>query len=125
MTKGIVVVACMALMMVASSVSAQEPQDQTVHKAGKDVTSPRLIKEVKPRYTRDAMDRKIAGVVTLACVVETDGTPSNIQVTKSLDQDLDQTAIEALEQWRFTPGTKDGKAVRVAIDVEMTFTLKR
>jgi TonB family protein len=37
---------------------------------------------------------------------------------------LDQAAIEALEQWRFRPGTKDGNAVDVHVHVEMTFTLK-
>jgi TonB family protein len=47
-------------------------------------------------------------------------------VTRSLDGvlGLDQAAIEALEQWRFKPGTKDGKAVDVHVHVELTFTLK-
>ena len=30
-------------------------------------------------------------------------------------------AIDAVAQWRFRPGTKDGKPVAVAIDVEVMF----
>jgi periplasmic protein TonB len=124
MLKRVVIGLCLAVLL-AAGVRAQQSQEQTVHRPGKDVTAPRLIKEVKPRYTPDAMERKVSGLVGLSCVVETDGTPGDIQVTKQLDPDLDQAAIDALKEWRFAPGQKDGKPVRVAIDVEMTFTLKR
>jgi TonB family protein len=112
-------------LLVASGAYAHQQQshEQTVYKPGNGVTAPRLIKEVKPRYTAGAMDRKVSGLVVMTCVVETDGTPADIQVTKALDADLDQAAIDALKEWRFSPGRKDDKAVRVQIEVEMTFTL--
>ena len=37
---------------------------------------------------------------------------------------LDQQAVKAAKQWRFRPGTKDGKAVAVSVTLEMRFTLK-
>jgi len=45
-------------------------------------------------------------------------------VTTSLDAGLDQEAIKAVKQWRFEPGTKDGKPVPVLMTIEMTFTLR-
>ena len=57
-------------------------------------------------------------------MVETDGSVGDVRVTKSLDEDLDLEAVKAVRQWRFEPGKKDGKAVRVQITLEMTFTLK-
>jgi TonB family protein len=47
-------------------------------------------------------------------------------VTRSLDAEhgLDEAAVTALEQWRFEPGRKDGKAVPVQVDIEMRFGLK-
>ena len=37
---------------------------------------------------------------------------------------LAEMCIKTVKQWQFTPGTKDGIAVPVLVDVEMTFTLR-
>jgi TonB family protein len=37
---------------------------------------------------------------------------------------LDDEAVKAMKQWSFNPGKKDGKAVPVLVEVEMSFTLK-
>jgi len=95
-----------------------------VYKPGDGVSAPVLVKEVKPQYTPEAKDAKIQGVVTLECVVNTDGAIGDVEVTTSLDAGLDQEAIKAVKQWRFKPGTKDGKPVPVQITLEMTFTLR-
>ncbi len=65
---------------------------------GPGVTVPRLVRDVKPQYTSDAMRRQIQGSVHLECVVQLDGTTSSIKVVKSLDPDLDEQAIKALQQ---------------------------
>jgi TonB family protein len=99
-------------------------QDQ-VYKPGNGVKTPVLVHEVKPQYTKDAMARKVQGVVEMQCVVLSDGTiADNVKVTKSLDPDLDRQAIIAVKQWTFRPGTKDGQAVPVQVDIELTFTLR-
>ena len=118
--------AALALCLVAGSAAAQAPQGakDPVYKPGDGVSAPVLVKEVRPQYPAKAKDARIQGTVLLECVVETDGTVGDVKVTKSLDEDLDQEAIKAVKQWRFEPGKKDGKAVRVQITLEMTFTLK-
>jgi protein TonB len=97
-----------------------------VYQPGNGVTSPRLIKEVKPNYTGDAMRAKIQGVVTMAAVVMPDGSVGSVQITRSLDPTfgLDQEAIKTVKQWRFAPGTKLGQPVPVLVEIEMTFTLR-
>jgi TonB family protein len=98
---------------------------QDVYKPGNGVRSPVLVREVKPQYTKGAMDRKVQGIVEMECVVLKDGSvDDNVKVTKSLDEELDQQAILALKQWRFRPGTKDGEPVPVQVNVEMSFTLR-
>src|SRR4051812_18443947 len=85
---------------------------------------PVLVKEVKPEYTKPAMDRKVEGAVYLEIVVKADGTVGdNVRVVKSLDPDLDQQAIKAAKQWTFRPGTKDGTPVAVMVSLELTFSL--
>ena len=92
---------------------------------GKSVTYPRVIREVKPQYTADAMRAQIQGAVFLECIVLPDGTVGDVRVVKSLDSTfgLDQEAIRAAKQWRFQPGTRDGIAVPVVVTIELTFTL--
>ena len=65
------------------------------------LTSPRLLREVKPGYTGAAMRARIQGVVTLECIVELDGTVGAIRVVKSLDSatGLDDEAVKAVKQW--------------------------
>ena len=99
-------------------------QETAPYKPGGSVSAPRVLTDVKPKYTADALRNKISGKVMLECVVRADGMPSDIRVTQSLDRELDAEAIKALEQWRFRPGEKDGKAVNVKVDIEMTFTLR-
>ena len=100
--------------------------EQTIYEPGDGVTLPAPIKQVRPEYTDAAKDARIEGSVLLECAVMTDGRAARIRVVKSLDtvHGLDASAVEALRQWQFRPGTKDGKAVAVRVHVEMTFTLK-
>ena len=98
----------------------------TVYKPGNGVTQPRLVKEVKPNYTREAMQAKIQGIVRMTAVVLVDGTVGDVEVTQSLDSEhgLDDEAVRSLKQWLFEPGQKGGEAVAVEIEVEMSFKLK-
>ena len=115
-------VCCLVLGPVAAA--AQEGAKGPVYKPGNGVSAPVLVKEVKPQYTAKAKDARVQGIVVLDCIVETDGTVGEVKVTKSLDEELDQQAVNAARQWTFEPGKKDGKAVRVQISLEMTFSLK-
>lgn len=96
--------------------------------AGNGVSSPVLIKEVKPSYTAQAMSAKVQGAVEMEAVVLADGSvdPASIRITRSLDATfgLDQQAIVAVKQWRFRPGTFRGEPVAVRVAVELTFTLR-
>jgi TonB family protein len=99
-----------------------------VYDIGNGVTSPVLVREVKPNYTGDAMRAKLQGIVEMEAVVMPDGTvdPKSIRITRSLDANLglDQQAIIAVKQWRFRPGLYKGQPVPVRVNVELTFTLR-
>lgn len=97
-----------------------------VYRPGNGVVSPRLLQEVKPNYTADAMRAKIQGVVTLEAVVNPDGSVGNVSIVRSLDPTfgLDQEAIKTVRKWRFAPGTRFGQPVPVLVEIEMTFTLR-
>jgi protein TonB len=96
------------------------------YRPGAGITLPRVLREVKPQYTADAMRAKVQGTVWLEAIVQPDGTVGDISVVKSLDPvfGLDQEAIKAASQWRFAPGTRRGEPVAVIITIELTFTLR-
>ena len=108
--------------------AAPQAQSEQVYKSDKasGVSVPQPVKEVKPEYTAAAMRARIQGTVWLAVVVLANGDVGDVTVTKSLDQEhgLDQAAVDAARQWKFKPGTKDGKPVAVEVTIELTFTLK-
>ena len=97
-----------------------------VYRPGNGVIIPRVLKEVRPNYTSDAMRAKVQGIVVLECVVRPDGSVGDVQIIRSLDSTfgLDQEAIKAAKQWRFAPGTRMGEPVSVVISIELTFTLR-
>jgi periplasmic protein TonB len=97
-----------------------------VYRAGSGVELPRVIREVKPQYTADAMRAKVQGVVMVEAIVQPDGSVGNVQIVRSLDQTfgLDHEALKAAKQWRFVPGTRFGRPVPVAVTIELTFTLR-
>ena len=97
-----------------------------VYQPGNGVTMPRLIREVKPNYTSDAMRAKVSGTVLLECVVNPNGEVTEVRILRSLDPmfGLDQEAIKAAKQWRFSPGMRLGAPVSVLISIELSFTLR-
>jgi TonB family protein len=88
------------------------------------ITPPRLLREIKPDYSVESMRTRTQGLVKLEGIVLPDGSMGALTVLKSLDLDLDQAAVAAVRQWLFAPGLRNGEAVPVLVQVEMSFTLK-
>lgn len=89
------------------------------------VTYPVVVKEMKPRYTAEAMREKIQGQVEVQAIVGVDGTVTRARVIRSLDTalGLDDAALAAVRSWLFKPGTKDGQPVPVVVSLNLDFRL--
>jgi periplasmic protein TonB len=96
------------------------------YRPGNGVTTPIVVREVKPAYTSDAMRAKVQGSVLLECIVRPDGSVGDVKVARSLDPvfGLDLEAMKAARQWRFRPGMRQGEPVAVLVVIELTFTLR-
>jgi TonB family protein len=91
---------------------------------GSGVEPPRLLREVKADYTEDARRRGITGDVELEIVIRRDGSVGEVTVLKGLGAGLDQRAVAAVRQWRFSPARRKGEAVDVIVEVAVEFTLR-
>jgi periplasmic protein TonB len=109
------------LVCLAIGTARESPAQEIIYDPDKNITLPRVLKEVKPSYPPEAMRGKVQGDVKLRCVVATSGRAVEIEVVQSLGATLDRAAAEALAQWEFKPGEKGGKPVPVRITVEMRF----
>lgn len=78
----------------------------------------------RPDYSNEARLAKYQGSVMLSVVVFANGKAGKIEVVKSVGMGLDEKAIEAVRNWEFKPAIgPDGKAMAVAVPIEVVFQL--
>jgi TonB family protein len=92
-------------------------------RVGGDIQAPMKRRNVSPVYPQDAQDARVQGVVIIEARIERDGTVSRARVLRSIPM-LDQAAVEAVQQWEFTPTLVNGAAVPVIMTVTVNFTLQ-
>ena len=76
------------------------------------------------RYPELAIKNQIQGVVLLVFVIETDGSVSNIRVSRGIGGGCDEESIRVtrlMPQWE--PGKRNGKAVRVLVRMPIVFRI--
>jgi len=85
------------------------------------VSNPLVTYKVDPEYSEEARKAKLSGAVLVQLVVDVDGRAKNIKVVRGLGLGLDEKAVEAVQKWKFAPGTKSGRPVPVRATVEVMF----
>jgi TonB family protein len=78
---------------------------------------PALVFSVMPEYPLIARAATVSGIVTLNVVVGPDGSPSTVQVTRSVSSLLDAPAVAAVRRWRFNPPPA-GTSASLTVNVE-------
>ena len=96
---------------------------EQVYSPGGDVKPPKLTHYVEPEFSSSSNEAFVDGVVKIEAVVTREGLPSNLKILSGLNAQEDKTAIEAVKQWRFRPGTKGDQPVKVRVTVEVDFHL--
>jgi len=94
-----------------------------VYRIGGGVSAPVAIYKVEPDYSDEARKAKLQGAVILEGIVGTDGNVYEIKIVQALGLGLDEKAVEAVKNWRFQPGMKEGKAVATRVEFEIHFRL--
>ena len=95
-----------------------------VYRIGGGVTPPKILQKVEPGYSEVARAAGLQGMVAVSTEVGPDGFARNFRILKRLGLGLEDKAIEAISQWQFQPGTKDGQPVTVIATIEVNFRLR-
>lgn len=99
---------------------------------GCGVKAPVVINQSEPQFSEIAREQKISGIVAVSLIVDVQGKPENVHVTKSIADTvdskhraaaltLDQAAIDTVKNYKFKPATKDGKPVPIILNVTIKF----
>jgi TonB family protein len=94
------------------------------YRPGSGIDPPRLLQEVKASYTDEARRQNITGDVELEIVVRRDGTVGDVRVLRGLGGGLNDRAVQAVRQWRFSPAHRQGVPVDVIVEVALEFKLR-
>jgi protein TonB len=87
------------------------------------IRRPQRIHHVEPVYLPAARAAGIQGIVIIEATIGPDGSVMNARVLRGLPL-LDQSALDAVRQWRFTPTLHNGVPVPVMMSVTVQFTLR-
>jgi protein TonB len=89
-----------------------------------DVKAPVAIHRVEPVYPPALLRARLPGVVKLLCIIDKEGNVRNPQVLSSTFSAFDQSAIDAVQKWRFVPGSLHGHTVDTYFELTVTFTVR-
>jgi len=83
---------------------------------------PRIIQSTGASYTEAALKARIHGYVYLALTIEADGSVHDIRVLSGLGYGLDESALKALQTWKFEPALQDGIPTKFTGAVGFSFS---
>ncbi len=91
---------------------------------GGKVKPPDRVSYAKPDYPALAISARVSGSVIIEAILGADGVVRDARVLRSIPL-LDDAALRAVRQWRYTPTLLNGVPVAVIMTVTVTFTLDR
>jgi len=99
------------------------PVPAGAYRVSKDIAGPEVIEKHLPEYSEEARIAELEGKVFLTGVIDVNGRTRDMQVTGSLGLGLDEKALEAVQGWRFRPGTANGDPVPTFVTLAVEFVL--
>ena len=101
---------------------AAVPDPPPLIRVGGDVRAPVKLRQVDPVYPAIARAARVQGTVVVECVIDPHGNVTDARVVSG-PQLLQRAAVEAVQQWRYTPTLLSGVPVAVLMSVTVKFTL--
>jgi protein TonB len=90
---------------------------------GGGIQAAKLIQQVKPVYPALARQARVQGVVVMEAVIGKGGSVENLRVISGHPL-LSQSALDAVQQWKYRPTLLNGEPVEVLTTITVTFTLQ-
>jgi TonB family protein len=102
--------------------ATMQPNEQPI-RVGGNVAAANLIAKVAPVYPPDARAAGVQGTVMMEATISKDGTLMSLTVLSSPSDELSQSALDAVRQWRYRPTLLNGQPVEVITDIRLVYQL--
>ena len=89
-------------------------------RVGGNVMASKLVHSVEPIYPDEAKAARVIGLVILEALVNEEGHVENLKVLRGHPL-LNEAAMEAVQQWRYSPTELNGEPVPVLCSVDINF----
>ncbi|HET7711617.1 MAG TPA: TonB family protein [Thermoanaerobaculia bacterium] len=90
-----------------------------------EVRAAQILHRVMPNYPPVALRAGISGTVKIRCIIDRQGRIRDPQVIASTFPAFDEPALEAVQQWRFAPGSLRGRPVDTWFELTVRFNVRR
>jgi TonB family protein len=105
----------------ATAVSASDEKDATALPKV-DVTTMKTVSRTMPIYPAEAKKDPIDGPVVFDVTIGKDGSIQALRLKKSLREDYDKSAWDAVKTWRWEPYLLNGEPTEVDTTVTVTYS---
>jgi TonB family protein len=109
-----------AAVRAKAAAAAQARARMAPVRVGGQIKAPNKIKDVAPVYPAIARSARVAGAVTIEAMIGPDGKVMDATVVRSIPL-LDQAALDAVQQWEYTPTLLNGQPVPILVTVTINF----
>jgi protein TonB len=101
-----------------------QPAPRGPIRIGGQIQAPALMHRVEPIYPAIAVSAHATGIVILEAIVDADGRVAEVKVLRSGHRLLDNAALAAVRQWRYSPLVLNGIRESFVLTVVLTFELR-
>lgn len=109
----------------SSPVSSKVPAPGEVFEAAQLDAMPRPVKQMPPTYPAALRDFGITGRARVSFVIDATGRVVDAKVLSSTHDAFEKPALDALAEWQFAPGQKNGAAVNARVQMDLVFDVRR
>lgn len=92
-------------------------------RVGGQVAQSNLVTKVNPVYPMAAKKAGVQGTVEIAATISKEGVPVELRVNSSPGDDLSESALVAVGQWRYRPTLLNGQPIEIETIVIVNYTL--
>jgi protein TonB len=98
--------------------------DQGPMRVGGEIQAPEKLVHVNPQYPELARRARLSGIVILEATIDREGNVVGVNVLRGLGLGLDEAAVNAVSEWKYTPTFYNGRPVEVLMTVTVQFQLQ-
>lgn len=80
------------------------------------------VRTPPPSYPAELKRDGVSGMVVVSLVVDSDGSVTDVAISKSTHKEFEAPAVDAVRKWKFKPAKKAGNAIRSKVALPLKFS---